>query len=201
MKKIMFNDQYGLTQAVLDGRKTQTRRIVPYDNALFNFSPSAGICIDKGKDFGKCRVFDGCIPVAESRYNIGEVVAVAQPYREAIHKCNWVNQAIYEDTAGWNNKMFVSAEMMPYKIKVIDIRVERIQDISWDDCLKEGIRASEDKDFKTSYTYDCTINRNKKKWWHPSPFQAYRELYQKLYHDGSWFRNDLVFVYDFELVK
>lgn len=28
MKKIMFNDKYGLTQAVLDGRKTMTRRIV-----------------------------------------------------------------------------------------------------------------------------------------------------------------------------
>lgn len=28
MKKIMFNDRYGLTQAVLEGRKTQTRRIL-----------------------------------------------------------------------------------------------------------------------------------------------------------------------------
>ena len=28
MKKIMFNDRYGLTQAVLDGRKTMTRRII-----------------------------------------------------------------------------------------------------------------------------------------------------------------------------
>ena len=28
MKKIMFNDKYGLTQAVLDGRKTMTRRII-----------------------------------------------------------------------------------------------------------------------------------------------------------------------------
>lgn len=28
MNKIMFNDKYGLTQAVLDGRKTQTRRVV-----------------------------------------------------------------------------------------------------------------------------------------------------------------------------
>lgn len=27
MKKIMFNDHFGLTQAVLEGRKTQTRRI------------------------------------------------------------------------------------------------------------------------------------------------------------------------------
>jgi hypothetical protein len=27
MKKIMFSDRYGLTQAVLEGRKTQTHRI------------------------------------------------------------------------------------------------------------------------------------------------------------------------------
>lgn len=30
MKKIMFHDKYGLTRAVLDGRKTQTRRIAGY---------------------------------------------------------------------------------------------------------------------------------------------------------------------------
>ena len=28
MKKILFNDKYGLTQAVLEGRKTQTRRLI-----------------------------------------------------------------------------------------------------------------------------------------------------------------------------
>lgn len=28
MKKILFNDKFALTQAVLDGRKTQTRRII-----------------------------------------------------------------------------------------------------------------------------------------------------------------------------
>lgn len=27
MKKIMFNDRYGLTQAVIEGRKTMTRRL------------------------------------------------------------------------------------------------------------------------------------------------------------------------------
>ena len=29
MKKIMFNDRFGLTEKVLDGSKTQTRRIIP----------------------------------------------------------------------------------------------------------------------------------------------------------------------------
>ena len=30
MKKIMFNDRYGLTKAVIEGRKTMTRRLVPW---------------------------------------------------------------------------------------------------------------------------------------------------------------------------
>ena len=36
MKKIMFNDRFGLTQAVLDGRKTQTRRITCDDLVTLN---------------------------------------------------------------------------------------------------------------------------------------------------------------------
>ena len=36
MQKIMFNDRYGLTQAVIEGRKTMTRRLIP--NEFFGFS-------------------------------------------------------------------------------------------------------------------------------------------------------------------
>ena len=31
MKKIMFNDKYGLTATVLKGKKTQTRRLAKLD--------------------------------------------------------------------------------------------------------------------------------------------------------------------------
>ena len=34
MKKIMVNDRYGLMQAVLEGKKTMARRIIPID--LYN---------------------------------------------------------------------------------------------------------------------------------------------------------------------
>ena len=43
MKNIMFNDKYGLTKAVLEGRKTQTRR-------LFTLTLHEG---DLHGDFGK----------------------------------------------------------------------------------------------------------------------------------------------------
>lgn len=60
MKKIMFNDKYGLTQAVLDGRKTQTRRIVNeslidcYDNWLDDvmcIAVPAGTTFERIEDF------------------------------------------------------------------------------------------------------------------------------------------------------
>lgn len=37
MKKIMFKDRYGLTQAVLEGKKTLTRRIIPLCENDLNF--------------------------------------------------------------------------------------------------------------------------------------------------------------------
>lgn len=39
---------------------------------------------------------------------------------------------------GWDNKMFVRAEHMPHRIRITDIRVERLQDISDEDCLRKA---------------------------------------------------------------
>ena len=39
MKKILFNDKFLLTQAVLDGRKTQTRRIIKSSDAFERVNP------------------------------------------------------------------------------------------------------------------------------------------------------------------
>ena len=43
MKKIMFNDRYGLTQAVIDGWKTVTRRTEPDDDANYIVRPGNNI--------------------------------------------------------------------------------------------------------------------------------------------------------------
>ena len=102
MKKIMFNDQFGLTQAVIDGRKTQTRRIA-YQNSF-----NCGFCTE-GKDRGKLFVNDGNEIVAKSQYKIDEVVAVAQKYSDIIFG-NSVSP-------GWKNKMFVKSSFMAHQIK------------------------------------------------------------------------------------
>lgn len=208
MQKIMFNDQYGLTQAVLDGRKTQTRRIAYQEP--FKYNCNCGICTE-GKDKGKLTINDGNEIVAKSTYKIGEVVAVAQRYCEVSLEPSI--RTILCKHPGWNNKMFVTAKTMPHQIKITNIRCERLQDISTDDCMKEGIFYSHIKGIDDAYSYDATNDSFVEKWlirtpindsfvkkrWYRTPIEAYKMLSCKLHlHWGS---NPLVFVYDFVLIR
>ena len=194
MKKIMFNDQYGLTQAVLEGRKTQTRRIA-YEKP-FKYKRSCGFCTED-KDKGRLCINDGNEIVAKSTYKIGEVVAVTQRYCDIPMDSSI--KIILCKHPGWNNKMFVTAKTMPHQIKIINIRVQRLQDISTDDCMKEGIFCSHIDGIDDAYSYDATNDSFEKKWWYRTPIEAYKMLSCKLHL--HWDSNPLVFVYDFKLVK
>lgn len=193
MKKIMFNDQYGLTQAVLDGRKTQTRRIA-YEKP-FKRICSCGFIME-GKDKGKLAINDGNEIVAKSTYKMGEIVAIAQRYSDIPFANDIFIRAV---PWGWSNKMFVKSNLMPHQIMITNIRCERLQDISTDDCMKEGIFCSHNKGIHDAYTYDATFDRFVKKWWYRTPIEAYKMLSCKLHL--HWDSNPLVFVYDFKLVK
>ena len=194
MKKIMFNDQYGLTQAVLDGRKTQTRRIAYQEPFKYYFN--CGFCTE-GTDKGKLSINDGNEIVAKSTYKIGEVVAVTQRYCDIPMDSSI--KIILCKHPGWNNKMFVTAKTMPHQIKITNIRCERLHDISTDDCMKEGIFCCHMAWYHDTYSYDATNDSKRKKWWYRTPIEAYKMLSSKLHL--HWDSNPLVFVYDFELIK
>lgn len=194
MKKIMFNDKYGLTQAVLEGRKTQTRRIIKmpdydeeYLDTAFDWDFRESVIIDR-----------------YAKYSIGEIVAIAQSYKDIFSEFSQrpnpqLNIGVKNptDTAGWTNKMFVKPELMPHQIRITNVRIERLQDISDEDCLAEGIikwdAGQEDIPF---YTYP-----NAKIPDFDTPKEAYAALIDKVGKKGDWDSNPYVFVYDFELVK
>lgn len=191
MKKIMFNDQYGLTQAVLYGRKTQTRRIA-YEKP-FKHIRSCGFIME-GKDKGKLTINDGNEIVAKSTYKIGEIVAVAQRYCDIPMDSSI--KIILCKHPGWNNKMFVTAKTMPHQIKITNIRCERLQDISEDDCLAEGIVDFESKINKAHF-YSITDESAT----YSTPRNPFAILIDKISGKGTWDSNPLVFVYDFKLIK
>lgn len=226
MKKIMFNDRYGMTQAVLDGKKTMTRRIIPI--GLYNQTDWKAVeegdyeaVVDGNGDYHDIR----CC----GRYQIGETVAIAQAYG-AIR---WPSlsytefKPIYDEiihSKGWKNKMFVKAKYMPYRIRITDIKVEKLQDISIEDCEKEGIihvnwrqYLKQDIDdfspqpykdhhvwtlpiFEESFL-DSWAEQKQGEFAAVSPDIAFAVLIDNISGKGTWMRNPWVFAYEFELTQ
>ena len=187
MKKIMFNDKYGLTNAVLNGRKTMTRRVVPskllqkYGHNKFN---------DRSKDL----IFD-------AHFRLGEIVAVAQSYESMANGGYLDRMTVPSDNAvgfefkleycggGYKNKMLVAPDLMPHHIRITDIKVERLQDISGSDIQKEGI------------WFDEKIDRfmvGKKGFFLAK--EAFAYLIDKVSGKGTWDSNPWVFAYSFEII-
>ena len=191
MKKIMFNDRYGLTEAVLNGQKTQTRRIVPSGTPLGCWAETE----------------------AKSRYQVGEAVAIAQSYKDANiefipikdgvlkgKKSEATQWGYTKNMAGYHNKMFVRADLMPHHIRITNVRVEQLLDISVEDCIKEGICMwTKDKEL---YKFDLSDGYEMFEWREKprTPREAYSALIDRISGKGTWDSNPYVFVYDFELV-
>ena len=74
MRKIMFNDAHGLTEDVLKGRKTMTRRAIPFkDELVLEWSLSPALEEAWKQDILK----------KYARYEVGDIVAIAQSYKDA----------------------------------------------------------------------------------------------------------------------
>ena len=193
MKKIMFNDRYGLTQAVIEGRKTMAMMLI-------NIKSTSDVQV---------RFFAGYVQIigrsgdvcAEKKlsYKVGEVVAVAQRYQDIFDYSNCVNPYAWEDDdkpSGWTNKMLTKAELMPHQIRITGIKCERLQDISEEDCMKEGILG--DVEYDKYEVYGLFGNSDDG---FDTPREAFASLIDKVSGRGTWDRNPWVVVYEFELVK
>ena len=198
MKKIMFNDRFGLTKAVLEGRKTMTRRIIPPIVIDWNRRGKVTLPVScfKGETLFMDasaildRDFEYPAPAKyQPKFEAGEIVAVAQNYKEVYWP--YVLPNITAKSPGWNNKMFVSADLMPHQIRITHIRIERLQDISDEDCLREGVERM---------TFD-TYSFKGWKFFCRNPRDAFAALIDKVSGKGTWERNPWVFVYEFELVR
>ena len=103
--------------------------------------------------------------------------------------------------------MFVKSELMPHQIRITGIKCERLQDISDEDCLKEGIFVNEyfgNGKKCHHYGFDGFFNGTEgwfARGWFDTPREAFAELIDKVCRKGTWASNPWTMVYEFELVK
>ena len=213
MKKIMFNDRFGLTEAVLAGRKTMTRRIIgQYIERDWNrrgvvqlpvggfeydvlFMDVRQILPDAGRsDYSAPKKY-------QPKYERGEIIAVAQSYHELNKRGfiapEWCEHSC-EDSAGYENKMFVRADLMPHRIRITDIQLQRLNNISDEDCIREGITKGDFKDFPQQMYFPYKGCKDTEVMW--TPQGAFSILIDKICGKGTWDSNPWVYVYTFELL-
>lgn len=211
----MFNDKYSLTQAVLDGTKTMTRRIEKPTKMAAGYTMEDVVTIfHEYSSLLDAHCFslhdnEKQIGVLRPRYQVGEVVAIAQSYEDAhiVGDTTLDYPFIFDDgDAGYHNKMFVKAALMPHHIRITDVRMERLQDISDEECMREGVKfvGKLRADGYNDYYFSCRPtpkhSDNNMIGYFTSPREAYAALIDKVSGKGTWERNPWVVVYEFEKI-
>jgi len=196
MKGIIFTEE--MFNAVIEGRKTQTRRIMQDGVPIGNWEET----------------------VKYARYKVGEVVYLKEKFRIGdfrlssnghygisykdgtkketyffYNEIDKIKKSQKSSMDGFASSYLMREYFCRYYIEITDVRVERLQDISDEDCLKEGIFKREKWSLGTYYQYK----------WNGEVFQtaqeAYAALINKTYGKGTWESNPYVWVYEFELVN
>lgn len=199
MKKIMFNDRYGLTAAVLQGRKTMTRRIVPTQYVPMIEDGLQGAALIEAQRHGDAFRENEIVAVAQSYEtlaNSGYLDKMVVPANNPV-KCEFKKEYC---NPGWLNKMFVRPNLMPHQIQITDINIERLQDITDEDCMKEGIMVHDGMPAMADlYVFNGRTPVEN----YLTPREAFAHLINRpgVGRKGLWEENPFVFAYSFKLIK
>ena len=215
---ILFNTD--MVKAVQDGTKTQTRRIVGMPNEFQH----TGYCYHKNSiDHIKVTVQENdgsedgeeTYQILEPKAQKGDVFWVRE---------NWATDPIYDnekpseldedfsiiyykadydegDFKGLKTRpsIFMPKWMCRLFLEVVDVRIERLQDISKYDARREGIKKKRVNYDKVGllinyYNYSSGI------FGRLSAIDSFKSLWQKINGKESWKSNPCVWVYEFKVI-
>ena len=193
-KPILFNTN--MVQALLDGRKTQTRRVIkfPHNDTDGDIPERCAINLDGKYCF---YLADAQAPMwrIKPRYQPGDILYVRETWnnlwhyedgRVFVYKADDIEPA---PVGKWRPSIHMPYEAARIFLRVTDVRAERLQDITEKDAKKEGmLRGEED--------YDCELA----KVFPTASIAAFSRLWDSLNakRGFAWDSNPWVFVYEFE---
>jgi hypothetical protein len=173
-RPILFTSE--MVRAILDGRKTQTRRVVSAKHlALFDLGPVAMMSgwKDRPLPYGKT----------------GDRLWVRETFCDATD-FGWgrvLYRASGDACCRWKPSIFMPRSLSRITLEVTGVRVERLQDISSADCIAEGCPG--DHGSIPDYNY------------HATPAEHFRHVWKSINGPESWAINPLVWVIEFRVLQ
>jgi len=211
-KPIIFSTE--MVKKILDGGKTQTRRVVKnirpksrykhhelqgVQHVYYNSGEDAFVFFDK----------DGPAAHTYNFHRTGDVLYVRETWAHFRTLDGFAKQGLYDYKADftdvvpwkWRPSIHMPKEAARIFLRVTNVRAERLQDISANDCMAEGIKCDNE-----ILNPDPETHEGIKNWNLAFAKTSYKELWNKLNakRDGgiyTWDMNPWVFVYEFEKME
>lgn len=215
-----------MVQAILKQRKTQTRRVVKLPD--FPWIPEKEWCFDecfaslKNSSNYVAAFHNGSLSeIVKCPYGKpGDLLWVRETYA-APHDCDHlkpreisertrIHYAATEERGGllWRPSIFLPRWASRITLKIADIRVEQLQDISEDDARAEGLKGITKDGSLVKYGIpdkDGLPGSDDHGWhwrhWESDPRCAYRKLWESINGAGSWDENPFVWVVNFRALE
>lgn len=137
MKPILFNTE--MVQAILDGRKTCTRRVIkrqPDPDGIYSMKGFFLEVESKLTDIDGKRLK---LPVAVAPYRIDDVLYVREAWRCDADVYSYRAGHPLEKEKIWHPSIHMPKEAARIFLQVKGVRAERLQDMTCDDMLAEGV--------------------------------------------------------------
>ena len=201
-KPILFNTE--MVRAILDGRKTQTRRAIKYDfESVYSAASQQGI-MDKVCQYGELpsdAIEWYAKNIAKPKYKPGDVLWVRETWSrdesgEYVYRTNYgttEDDSFPPSMFKWKPSIHMPREAARIFLRVTNVRVERLQEITPKDAWEEGCRIG------NFFPWEKHI---------PELQQQCRDILFKSLWDGlnakrgyGWDINPWVWVYEFERVS
>ena len=203
-----------MVHALLRGTKTQTRRVVKAGFDLEKTSLAA-VLQDQAyfKDVNSLKNMWLATKIPNA---IGDIIWVRETYFDTsiVPKAELfkgVGKNVYKaDNAfigcnNWRPSLFMPKEACRLWLRVTDVRVERLTDITEEDAEKEGLLTEElmSEAFRKHFGYSVGYKNylSKHTAFVKCPIKSYKSLWESINGKGSWDANPFVWVYEFEVLR
>ena len=206
-KPILFNTE--MVRAILDGRKTVTRRVInPQPPFTSNIVTKENGCYwSWWKDSDKHLI-------CKAPYKVGDLLYVRETWTTKCsfceEECGVCNTPFYlyraecdDEDIKWKPSIHMPKEAARIWLKVTDVRVERLHDITEEQALKEGCKGIP-CDHKYAGEHGCTDCMNT--GWLEPPLLDFMYLWDSIIkkedlNKYDWNVNPWVWVIEFERLE
>lgn len=218
MDKIFFNDDYCMTDLVLDGLKNYYMeecdvsiiREINYLKSKYFDNENFDKII--GKNFYRFLLDTGHM---KARFHRGDQVAIGISYSklkgmqiegkinyDIVEQYNKSKQVcLITNHAGWLNREYVDDYLMPFRILIKSVSVKRLKELEFTDMLNLGLMFDDETGLFGYMEANKITNNKKSKWISKDITAAFKAMIEGWKGADYWDKNPLLFVYWFKLIS